>query len=319
MPLQAFCQAHACTLTSKGACSYGKTMEQCKVILVSALKGGVGKTTISAGLARALVSKGFKVGALDADYRTPNLHIALSCTGKPTRGKGDTVVPPQVDGIKVLSWSMIWPDDSAVMIEDSQIEPEDLRHAVVLIKTGRTEAAIKYMTELANHPGGASEHMRLLFEPGAIDWGDIDFLVIDTPPESTGTVRVVAESGGVFGGILVCHPSKVSMADLRRTVDLFKKKEVPIIGVVSNQGSQNGVARYDLSDDDIIQFSKERGIPFITSIPHTTELDSYLDKVADFVMCCSPVVLKVKQVDESAVAEKLKSITKLVNLMEAFK
>ncbi len=290
-----------------------------RTILVASLKGGTGKTTVTAGLAKALTRRNYKVGALDADYHAPNLHIMLNCDAKPHRAKNGVIIPPEVDGIKILSWAMIWPQDSAVMIEDIQIDYDDLMHAVTLIKAKKYDAAIKYLIQLAEHPGGASEHVKQLFDPGIIQWGDIDYLVIDTPPESTGTVRVVSECGNPFGVVIVCHPSRVSLADVRRTIDLFRKKQIPIIGMVSNQGTQDGVNRYDMSDSDIAQFAKERGIPFICAIPHTNNTQGYFDKIADFVVSAKPVVLKIEQIDSSKVDSMLKTARSIADLMEVFR
>jgi len=259
------------------------------------------------------------VGILDGDYTAPNIPIMLGCDDKkPGRAKGNVVVPVEHDGIKVISWSMVWPQDSAVLIEDRQVEPEDLMYAASMLKAGKTEAAIKYLTQLADDPGGAISHLRLLFEPGNIDWGDIDFLVVDTAPTSSGTVRVIVEAG-LWGAILVTHPSKPSLADLRRTVDMFRKKQAPIIGLISNQGTHNGNPQYDLTDSDIEQFAREGGIPFITAVPHTHDLAPYFDRVAEFIVSCQPIVLKPKVFDEAEAMKTLKGITKLIDLMEALR
>jgi len=290
-----------------------------KLIGVSSVKGGVGKSTITIHTAYALKSKGLKVGILDSDFTAPNIPIMMGCDGKkPSRGKGNTVVPVEHDSIKVLSWSMVWPRDSAVMIEDRQVETDDLMYAVSMLKAGKNEAAIKYLTQLADDPGGAISHLRLLFQPGNIDWGDIDFLVIDTAPTSSGTVRAVVEAG-LWGAILITHPSKPSLADLRRTVDMFRKKHVPIIGLISNQGTNDGNPQYDLTDDDVEQFARESEIPFITAVPHTRDLAPYFDKVAEFIIDSKPVILPPRTFDEAEAMKTLKGITKLVDLMEALR
>jgi len=290
-----------------------------KLIGVSSVKGGVGKSTVAIHAAYALKRKGLKVGILDSDFTAPNIPIMMGCDGKkPRRGRGNVVVPVEHDGIKVLSWSMVWPRDSAVLIEDRQVESEDLMFAVSMLKAGKTEAAIKYLIQLADDPGGALSHLRLLFEPGNIDWGDLDFLVVDTAPTSSGTVRVVIDAG-LWGAILVTHPSKPSLADLRRTIDMFRKKQAPIIGLISNQGTRNGLLQYDLTDEDIERFAVEKGIPFITAIPHNDNPAPYFDRVAEFVLNCQPVVLPQKVVDETEAMRAMKGITKLIDLMEALR
>jgi len=290
-----------------------------KLIGVSSVKGGVGKSTVTIHTAYALKRRGLKVGILDSDFTAPNIPIMMGCDGeKPSRGKGNIVVPVEHDGVKVLSWSMVWPRDSAVLIEDRQVESEDLMFAVSMLKAGKTEAAIKYLIQLADDPGGAISHLRLLFEPGNIDWGDLDFLVVDTAPTSSGTVRAVVDAG-LWGAILVTHPSKPSLADLRRTVDMFRKKQVPIIGLISNQGTKDGNPQYDLTDNDVKQFAEERGIPFIAAVPHTRDLFPYFDKVAEFIINSKPVILPTRTFNEAEAMKTLKGITKLVDLMEALK
>jgi len=288
-----------------------------KLIGVFSVKGGTGKSTTTIQTALALRRLGFKVGILDGDYTAPNIPIMLGCDNKkPGRARGNVVVPVEHDGVKVISWSMVWPQDSAVLIEDRQVESEDLMFAVSMLKAGKTEAAIKYLTQLADDPGGAISHLRLLFEPGNIDWGDIDFLVVDTAPTSSGTVRVIVDAG-LWGAILVTHPSKPSLADLRRTVDMFRKKQAPIIGLISNQGTKDGSPQYDLIDDNVEQFAKEGGIPFIVAVPHTRDLAPYFDKVAEFIIGSKPVILPPRTFDEAKAMKTLKGITKLVDLMEA--
>jgi len=290
-----------------------------KLLGVLSVKGGVGKSTVAIETAYALQRRGLRVGILDSDFTAPNIPIMMGCDNKkPRRGKGNIVIPIEHNGIRVISWSMVWPQDSAVMIEDKQVDSDDLMYAVSMLKAGKTDAAIKYLTQLAEDPGGAISHLRLLFESGNIDWGDTDFLVVDTAPTSSGTVRAVVEAG-LWGAILVTHPSKPSLADLRRTIDMFRKKQAPIIGLISNQGTRSGLPQYDLTDEDIERFAVEKGIPFITAIPHDDNLAPYFDRVAEFVLNCQPIVLPQKVVDEAEAMRTMKGITKLIDLMEALR
>jgi len=285
-------------------------------VLVVSLKGGVGKTKVTAELARALARRGLRVGILDCDYHAPNIPTELGCEeAKPSRGKGDVIVPPRVDGMPVLSWGMLWPPDSVVMVGDSQVEREDLDRVIDLVERDEKERALKYLRHLRDHPGGAMEHMRLLLEEGAVDWGGLDYLVVDTPPESTGVVRVALEAEGVLGAIIVCHPSRVSLADTRRTVDLFRKRALPLLGILCNQGVQDGQARYDLREADIEAFARERGIPFIGAIPHSRDLARHFDRVAEFVVGAQPVILPRPPKEEGwETLEDLRLLGKLAKL-----
>lgn len=289
-------------------------------VLVCSLKGGVGKTKVTAELAKALHRKGYRVGAVDCDYHAPNLHVEFGCEGtKLSRGKGDALVPPQVNGIKILSWGMIWPPTSAVMIDDTQIGADDLERAVDLIQASKYAEAVKWLQLLIEHPAGALEHMKLLLEEGAIDWGDTQYLVIDTPPEATGVIRAALEVKGLKGAIIVCHPSRVSLADTRRTVDMFRKRELPLLGILSNQGVQNGVKRFDLTDQDIARFAAESNIPFIASVPHAENLKPYFDAIANYVISAEPVILKVKHLEEKDWKPVYDSLKKLAGLLNSLK
>jgi MinD superfamily P-loop ATPase len=100
---------------------------------------------------------------------------------------------------------------------------------------------------------------------------------------------------------------------------MFRKKQAPIIGLISNQGMRNGLPQYDLTDEDIERFATEKGIPFITAIPHDDNLTPYFDRVADFVINCQPIVLPQKVIDETEAIRTIRGITKLIDLMEALR
>lgn len=290
-----------------------------KKVLSVSLKGGVGKTKVTAELAKALQRRGLKVGVLDCDFHAPNIPVELHCEGvKPTRGTKNRILPAVVDGLKVLSWAMLWPPDSAVMIEDSQVDKEDLIHIKELIEKNSIPQAVSYLNHLIQNPGGAVEYMRLLLAEGAVDWGDTEWVVVDTPPQSTGVIEVVLESEGVKGAIIVCHASTVSVADTRRLVDQFRKKGLPLLGLVCNQSTQNGQNRYDLTESDIRAFCADRGIPFIAAIPHSTQLASYFDPVAQFVLTAQPVILPQPKKEESW-KETIKDLSKMTKLFESLK
>lgn len=289
-----------------------------KKIAIISLKGGVGKTTIAAGLAQALHQMGYKVGALDVDFSAPNLHIVLNCDGcRPGRATGDVIVPVERDGIKVLSWGMIFPSQSAITIEDKQIEPEDLRQAVSWIREGKEEKAITLLTELADHPGGATEHMRLLLRPGAIAWGEIDFLILDTPPNSTGVIRVALEAE-LDGVIIVTHPSRVSLADTGRTLDLFRKEQIPIYGVISNQGTQQGLERYDLRDQDVIDLANKNALPFALTIPHENDLASHFQNLADKILTVQPIRLPMREIAQESHTKFMQMGTRMGKALRVF-
>lgn len=252
-----------------------------RLVVVCSLKGGVGKTTISIGVAKALRDKGYKVGILDLDYRTPNIPIAIDngVAHLDHTYEGDVLIPPTIEGIRVMSMAYIWPDWKCVQVEDADAM-EDVLH---------------------------------LLTPGIIDWSDIDYLVLDTPPTSTGVVRVALESKGIVGAIVVTHSSRVSRMDAIRTIDLFAEKEVPIVGLVCNQSEGlDGELRYDLSPQDIEQVAHDYGIPYLGSIPHSRDdLSSYFSQIADAILTNSPVIIRIKEQSKEP-WKKLLSLTKFL-------
>ena len=301
-----------------------------KLIPVVSLKGGCGKSFVSGNLALALTHLGFKVGAIDADYHAPNLHVVLDSLGTPTRGPGDLIIPPTTPaGIKFLSWAMIWPEESAVLVEDSQITVDDVHNVKNMIMTSIThsqdsvemstekyDAILRYLDDLINHPGGAVEHIRSLIDSNTIQWGELDYLIVDTPPEVTGVMKAIACSSNVWGCLIITHPSKVSLADTKRTMNMFQQKHIPLLGIVSNQGTQDGVDRYDLTDKDIQEFAAVRQAPFIMSIPHissTAAPSHYFEELAQWLQTHEPVYLpKVEDHDVSSVA-KLMKISRIID------
>jgi Mrp family chromosome partitioning ATPase len=233
-------------------------------ILVASLKGGVGKTTVSIQTALALSRASYKTGILDLDYRTPNVPVAMHDDSPLTQTfESDTLIPPVINGIKVFSMMHIWPEHKCVQVSDDDAMI-DVRH---------------------------------MLTPGVIDWGDLDYLVIDTPPTATGVVEVAVTTDNLIGALIVTHASRVSRADMIRTLDLFKEKEVPIIGVICNQ-----VGLHDLTGDSIREIVDENLIPFFKEVPHIVdqvERNLYFDTVVyEGILATTPIILRNVQKGE---------------------
>jgi len=252
-----------------------------RIVLSIGLKGGVGKTTIAAGMARALQRCGYRVGVLDLDYRTPNIPLALD-GGVATLNHtydGDILIPADIDGLKVMSMAYIWPDWKCVLVEDAEAM-EDVVH---------------------------------LMTPGIIEWGELDYLIIDTPPTSVGVCRVALETEDVQGAMIITHSSTFSRMDTIRTLDLFAEKGVPVIGVVCNQSIDfAGILRYDLTPFDIQKVADDYSIPSFYNLPHSLnplDLQQHFDKIAKIVINTVPVILTIKEPSENAWT-KLQQLTR---------
>jgi ATP-binding protein involved in chromosome partitioning len=235
-----------------------------KTFLVNAVKGGVGKTKVTAGLGKALARQGKKVAFLDLDFFAPTLDIELDVT-TPLEGDGNGHVLPghTADGSQFVSLGQVYVADQAVTVmEDSAVYD-----------------------------------IEQLLTPGMIQWEPADYMVIDTAPTSSGTIQASLKAPDLAGSIIVSQPSRVSRADLLRSLSLMKDKRVPILGVVVNQayyicpdcGHQS--AAYDLTAADIEELVSRWHVPVLGVIPHAGDLDKYFDALAVRVLSAEPVIL----------------------------
>ena len=167
-------------------------------IAISAGKGGVGKTTVSVNVAIALAQAGARVGLLDADIYGPNVPIMMGLHDQPQAAESGRMLPLQAFGVEVVSFGTILKPGQPVM--------------------WRGPMLAKAMREF-------------LYE---VEWGDLDYLVIDLPP-GTGDVQIsLAQSIPLTGAVIVTTPQDVSIADVSRGIQMFAQLRLPVLGVVEN-------------------------------------------------------------------------------------
>jgi ATP-binding protein involved in chromosome partitioning len=172
------------------------------IIAVSSGKGGVGKSTVAVNLATSLALEGAKVGLMDADVYGPNIPTMMGLTEGPEIRKdperGDVFIPPTAHGVKVMSMGFLIPGDQPAIWRGPML------HSVV--------------SQFCHK----------------VDWGTLDYLVVDMPP-GTGDVQLsLAQTVPVTGAVLVTTPQEVSMQDVRKAYHMFEKVRVPLIGFVEN-------------------------------------------------------------------------------------
>lgn len=248
-----------------------------RIVPVMATKGGVGKSRVCTSLARALKSKNLKVGLLDVDWVAPNLHVELGISKDHglvlnCYGVGDTIQPIiSPEGFPLVSSSFIFPADQAVSMDE--------------------ESTIKDIIEITT--------------PGVIDWGDLDYLIMDTPPTTAKFVQAALQIKDLHGVVLVSQPATTSLADLLRTISLLKDLQVPILGLIGNQvyvvcPHGDKVNLYDLHEEDIKNFSESQGVPYLGSIPHVIPSMGFpsLDGIVDSLVAQSPIYLKPTSVSK---------------------
>ncbi len=172
-----------------------------KIIIMSG-KGGVGKSTVATNLAFGLKNAGFSVGIMDTDIHGPSLGKMLGIEGQPMRPseKGTGLLPNEVDGIKAITMATLLQDPDAPVIWRGPL------------KMG----AIKQFL-------------------GEIEWGDLDYLVIDSPPgtgdEPLSVCQLIPEADG---SIIVTTPQDVALIDSRKTVHFSHALKIPVLGIIEN-------------------------------------------------------------------------------------
>ncbi|MCU1328739.1 MAG: cobyrinic acid a,c-diamide synthase [Bryobacterales bacterium] len=167
------------------------------LIAVGSGKGGVGKTTVAVNLAIALSQMGNKVGLLDADVYGPNVPLMMGTSQTPT-AVGERIQPLEKFGVKLMSMGFLSPGDKPLVWRGPML------HSVI------------------------QQFLR------GVDWGELDYLVIDLPP-GTGDVQLsLIQTAPVTGAVIVTTPSDVALEDARKAVRMFEQVHVPLLGIVEN-------------------------------------------------------------------------------------
>jgi ATP-binding protein involved in chromosome partitioning len=167
------------------------------LIAVGSGKGGVGKTTVAVNLAIGLAKLGHPTGLMDADVYGPNVPLMMGINRTPM-AYGERIQPLDQHGVKLMSMGFLNPGDKPLVWRGPML------HSVI------------------------QQFLR------GVDWGDLDYLVIDLPP-GTGDVQLtLIQTAPITGAIVVTTPSDVSLEDARKAVHMFHQVKVPILGIVEN-------------------------------------------------------------------------------------
>lgn len=194
------------------------------VIAVGSGKGGVGKSTMAAAIAFGLQAYGSKVGLLDADVYGPSIPHLLGASGRPT-ALGDRIQPIETSGLKLMSMGFLLEPDKAVIMRGPML------HGVM---------------------------QQFLHQ---VDWGNLDYLVIDLPPGTGDVPLSLAQSLPLTGAVVVCTPQEVALIDATRAVTMFRQLKVPILGMIEN-----------MSFFDVQAYLKDRGGPKARQLLETHSL-----------------------------------------------
>ncbi len=238
------------------------------IVAVGAGKGGVGKSTTAVNLAVALSLDGARVGLLDGDLYGPNIPQMLALSAPPEVDEEQRITPPLAQGIRVISVGMFVPKDEAVIWRGPMLH----------------KAVQQFMRE--------------------VNWGELDYLIVDLPP-GTGDVSIsMAQTVPVAGAIVVTTPQDVSVSDVRKAIMMFRQLNIPVLGVVENMShflcSHCGERTEIFGSGGGRRMAEETGIPFLGEVPIEPQVRSGGDEGR-------PVVTAAP---ESAAARALREIAR---------
>jgi ATP-binding protein involved in chromosome partitioning len=216
-------------------------------VLVLSGKGGVGKSTVAVNLAMALQMAGKRVGLLDIDIHGPSVPTMLGLEHATVRGLEDELIPVETNGLKVVSAGFFL---------------RNLDEALIWRGPLKMAAIRQFLKDVA--------------------WGDLDFLIVDSPP-GTGDepLSVIQLIGRLDGAVIVTTPQRVAASDVRKSITFCRHLKVPILGVVENM---NGFACPRCGDITFVfgagggkRMAAEMKVPFLGSIPIAPEIAEACD------------------------------------------
>ena len=168
------------------------------VVAVASGKGGVGKSTTSVNLALALVRLGQRVGLLDADIYGPSQPRMLGIAGRPRSADGKKLLPMENYGVRVMSMGFLVDEDAPMIWRGPMVQ-----------------SALQQML-------------------GDVEWGELDFLVVDLPPGTGDAQLTMAQRVPLAGAVIVSTPQDIALLDARKALNMFRKVDVPVLGIIEN-------------------------------------------------------------------------------------
>jgi ATP-binding protein involved in chromosome partitioning len=250
------------------------------IILVGAGKGGVGKSTVALNLAVGLSRMGAKVGILDADIYGPSIPILTGLTEKPVSSDGQRLDPLVAHGVKVMSIGFLIDPDQALVWRGPMV----------------TGALIQLLRD--------------------VNWGELDYLVLDLPPGTGDIPLTLAQNTRAAGVVLVSTPQDVALADVVRAKLMFDKVSIPVLGLVENMSSfvcphcRQETAIFDKGGaklaaermgirflgavpiDLAIREGGDRGLPVVAGQPESPQAQAFLEIARGVAGAVSTQVMK---------------------------
>jgi len=247
------------------------------IIAVASGKGGVGKSTVAVNLALGLVRQGLKVGLLDADIYGPSLPRLLDIRQKPETD-GKKIKPVEKFGLKTMSIGFLVKEDEAMIWRGPMVQSA--------------------LTQMLND----------------VLWGPLDVLVLDMPPGTGDAQLTIAQRAPLKGAVIVSTPQDIALIDAKKGIAMFKKTQVPILGVVENMSvfvcPDCGHAHHIFGHGGARETAEKVGAPFLGEIPLVPRIRETSD-------AGTPVMVAAPDGPEAlsflAVAEKVAAALKTAN------
>ena len=233
------------------------------IVAVASGKGGVGKSTTAINLAMGLAAAGQRVGLLDADIYGPSMPRMAGITGQPASPDGKKLKPMEAFGVKVMSMGFLVEEDAPMIWRGPMVQ-----------------SALQQML-------------------GDVDWGELDVLVVDLPPGTGDAQLTMAQRVPLTGAVIVSTPQDIALLDARKAINMFRKVDVPILGIVENMsyfscpncghrseifahgGARDCAARYgvdflaEVPLDIDIRMTSDGGRPIVVSDPDSPSAETY--------------------------------------------
>lgn len=209
------------------------------IIAVGSGKGGVGKSTVAVNLAITLANLGYAVGLLDADVYGPNVPLMMGVKATP-QAVGQRIMPIEAHGVRLMSMALLNPGDKPLVWRGPML------NSVI------------------------QQFLR------NVEWGKLDYLVIDLPP-GTGDVQLtLIQTTPLTGAIVVTTPSDVSMEDARKAVNMFEQVREPVLGIVENMSyfEHHGEKIYIFGQGGGAQTARLMRVPLLAELPLDPETRS---------------------------------------------